>query len=130
LYKIHTLLHKCTKSENLGVTFIYGFLILFIVCALQKVLNYTNPSGNTIIYAYYLLAIGVILQISEQILQGTKLQKKSETLLQNYDAYICPYTNILELSTEDYTEIENSVYIEYTIIEYNQPLPITSEEEE
>ena len=63
MIKIRNILSNLVKRKNVGIPFIYGFHILILWCAFQKVLDYTNPLGNIALYAYYSLTIGVILQI-------------------------------------------------------------------
>lgn len=50
-------------KENLGAPFILGFQILLVICAYLLVLEASMVANEVAIYAYYLLIVGVILQL-------------------------------------------------------------------
>lgn len=49
-------------KENLGAPFIIFFQILLFMCAILVVLNKTGIIRQILVYALYLLLIGVLLQ--------------------------------------------------------------------
>jgi hypothetical protein len=53
--------------ENWGAPFILGFIALIIVCAVLQLDGLPDSANSVAVYAYYLLVIGVILQIVSYI---------------------------------------------------------------
>lgn len=49
--------------KNLGVPFILGFQILLLTCGLLLIQGNTTLANNMAVYAYYLLVLGVVLQL-------------------------------------------------------------------
>ena len=49
--------------ENFGAPFVVGFMLLLLICAGLLVEGNSNLAEGIAIYAYYLLIIGVILQL-------------------------------------------------------------------
>ncbi len=50
--------------ENWGAPFIVGFMVLLLVCAGLLVGGNSNGAESLAVYAYYLLVIGVMLQLT------------------------------------------------------------------
>ena len=50
-------------KENFESPFIIGFMILLVLCAIFLSLGYSTQADKTAEYAYYLLVLGVILQL-------------------------------------------------------------------
>jgi hypothetical protein len=56
--------------ENLGAPFIIGFMALLIICAGLLIQGNSNSANELSVYAYYLLVIGVILQLASFLKYG------------------------------------------------------------
>jgi hypothetical protein len=53
--------------ENLGAPFIIGFMALLIICAGLLVQGNSSLANDAAVYAYYLLIIGVFLQLASSL---------------------------------------------------------------
>jgi len=49
--------------ENLGAPFIIAFIMLLIACAVLLIIENERLAEELAVYAYYLLVIGVLLQL-------------------------------------------------------------------
>jgi hypothetical protein len=49
--------------ENLGAPFVIGFQMLLLVCASLLIMDSSMLANEVAVYAYYLLVIGVVLQL-------------------------------------------------------------------
>jgi hypothetical protein len=56
--------------ENLGAPFIIGFMALLIICAGLLTQGNSSLANDAAVYAYYLLVIGVVLQLASFLKYG------------------------------------------------------------
>lgn len=49
--------------KNFGVPFVIIFQLLLLICAILLINGYSYLANEVVIYAYYSLAIGVVLQL-------------------------------------------------------------------
>lgn len=61
--KVNSLKIKRYLRENLGTPFIIGFQVLLLVCAFLLVKGNSVMADEVVVYAYYLLVAGVLLQL-------------------------------------------------------------------
>ena len=54
---------KCYVKQNWGLPFIFGFMVLLISVAVSLSMALSNWAIVAVEYAYYALAIGVLLQL-------------------------------------------------------------------
>lgn len=64
-------------KENLGAPFIIGFQILLLWCAFLMSRGYSSMANETAIYAYYMLVVGVILQLVSFLMEEKAKQKNN-----------------------------------------------------
>ena len=62
--------------ENWGAPFVIGFQLLLLVCAGLLIQGDSSFADEVAVYAYYLLVIGVILQLASLLRYGKS--KESE----------------------------------------------------
>ena len=56
--------------ENLGAPFIIGFMALLMICVGLLIQGNSDSANELAVYAYYLLVIGVILQLASLLKHG------------------------------------------------------------
>jgi len=56
--------------ENLGAPFIIGFMALLMICAGLLIQGNSSLANDLAVYAYYLLVIGVFLQLASSLKYG------------------------------------------------------------
>jgi len=56
--------------ENLGAPFIISFMALLIICAGLLIQGNSSLANDVAVYAYYLLVIGVVLQLASYLKYG------------------------------------------------------------
>jgi len=64
--------------ENLGAPFIIGFQLLLLVCAGLLIRGNSVIANEVAVYAYFLLVIGVVLQLIAYVRHGNVMEKKSD----------------------------------------------------
>lgn len=58
--------------ENWGAPFVVGFMLLLLVCAGLLTGGNSGLADEVAVYAYYLLVIGVVLQLVSFLRQGKR----------------------------------------------------------
>jgi hypothetical protein len=56
--------------ENLGAPFIFGFMALLMICAGLLIQGNSGLANELAVYAYYLLLVGVFLQLASFLRHG------------------------------------------------------------
>jgi len=64
-------------KENLGAPCIIGFMTLLLSCAVLLSMGHTLQANTIAEYAYYLLVIGVILQLVSFTKEGRAKQEEN-----------------------------------------------------
>ena len=64
--------------ENLGSPFIIGFQLLLLACAGLLIQGSSVMANEVAVYAYFLLVIGVVLQLIAFVRHGNIMEKKSD----------------------------------------------------
>jgi hypothetical protein len=67
--------------ENWGAPFVMAFTVLLIFSATQLSLGLTDPANNTAVYAFYVLVLGVVLQIASSVKYGEGKPKERRLAL-------------------------------------------------
>jgi len=65
-------------KDNPGAPFIIGFQLLLLACAGSLIQGNSVMANEVAVYAYFLLVIGVILQLVAYIRHGNMMEKKSD----------------------------------------------------
>ena len=66
-------------KDNPGAPFIIGFQLLLLVCAGLLIQGNSVMANEVAVYAYFLLVIGVVLQLIAYVRHGNMMEEK------NYD---------------------------------------------
>ena len=64
--------------KNLGSPFIIGFQLLLLACAGLLIQGNTVMANEVAVYAYFLLVIGVVLQLIAYVRHGNMTEEKSD----------------------------------------------------
>ncbi|TDA37321.1 MAG: hypothetical protein DSO08_05930 [Candidatus Methanomethylicota archaeon] len=59
-------------KENWGAPFIIMFMVLLIFAAVALAMKYDKVANDLAVYAYYLLVLGVVLQLISYIKYGKR----------------------------------------------------------
>lgn len=65
-------------KDNPGTPFIMGFQLLLLVCAGLLIQGNSVMANEVAVYAYFLLVIGVILQLVAYVRHGNMMEEKSD----------------------------------------------------
>lgn len=65
-------------KDNLGAPFIIGFQLLLLVCAGLLIQGNSVMANEVGVYAYFLLVIGVVLQLIVYVRHGNMMEKKRD----------------------------------------------------
>jgi len=76
--KVNSLKIKRYLRENLGTPFIIGFQVLLLVCAFLLVQGNSIMADEVVVYAYYLLVAGVLLQLICFYMDGEKEEQEEK----------------------------------------------------
>jgi len=65
-------------KDNLGAPFVIGFQLLLLVCAGLLIQGNSVIANEVAVYTYFLLVIGVVLQLIAYVRHGNMTEEKSD----------------------------------------------------
>lgn len=65
-------------KDNPGAPFIVSFQLLLLVCAGLLIQGNSVVANEVAVYAYFLLVIGVVMQLIAYVRHGNIMEKKSD----------------------------------------------------
>lgn len=77
-FNVRTPRIKRYLKDNPGAPFVIGFQLLLLICAGLLIQGNSVMANEVAGYAYFLLVIGVVLQLIAYVKHGNMMEKKSD----------------------------------------------------